>query len=642
MIRLQAFLAAVSLFTASLHAEVTLYRDGVLRTTLVVPANEVSVAQKPLSELDKDSINVCLAAAEIAHYLERITGSKPQIISDTTAAPKDHALICIGPVRQSAELLQSHPLQPEEYLIRTRGDVIHIAGGDIAENGASTKGSLFAAYEFIESALGVRWFFPGEHGEVVPQRQTLVIGDLDLRGQPAIQKRKIRNQALTREDAFAPVLEKWGVSMEAWKSSHAGDAAWFRRMRLGQRIEIEGGHSFEGYWSKLGAEHPDWFALQPDGTRTQKPPRERLCKSNPALWDYIAQQRIAEFQANPAMLTASIAPNDGGGNKFCMCEQCRALDPPEAPKRIDDSSLIDPDTKLPFSEYPALTDRVFTFFNEIAKRVHAEVPGRSLVAYAYHNYRTPPVRLEALESNLIVGYVGLDLEAIEAWSKIAPKLYIRPNDLGPAIDLGMPRNHAAHLAEAVKFCVEHHAIGFDFDNCHGNWSGHGLDYYILTKALWNPDLDVRAAIADYCSAAYGPGAEAMLRYHELLEKISDQVRADKELDVKSPTVVRLRLHYSDEALTALETELSAARQAVPVSEIAIQARIGMAADSVRYARAVTALLAIAKDKTSPDYAGRLGTVESLLKEKLLTPELASLHSHRYLRMALAYAEREVE
>ena len=194
----------------------------------------------------------------------------------------------------------------------------------------------------------------------------------------------------------------------------------------------------------------------------------------------------------------------------------------------------------------------------------------------------------------------------------------------------------------MKFCVEHHAIGFDFDNCHGNWSGHGLDYYVLCKALWNPDLDARAVIADYCRAAYGPGAAAVLRYHERLEKISDQVRADKHLAAKSPKAARLLRYYSEEALSAIETEIATAKQAVPPDDAAIHARIGMAADSVQYARAVTALLAVGGDKKSPAYAERLAAVESLLKSKVLTPSLASLHSHRYLRMALSYLEREVE
>jgi len=630
--------------TAGLHADITLCREGVMSATIVVPAQELRRAREQEGDLSSSGANVSLAAAAVAHYLERITGAMPQIITDATEAPKDHALICIGPVAQSAALMKEPPLEPEEYLLRTAGKVIHIVGGDVAENGDPVKGTLFGAYEFIERVLGVRWLFPGAHGEVVPQRKTLVVGELNERFQPPIQKRKVRNQALTREDTFAPVLAKWGVTVEAWKAAHdpAIEGMWFRRMRLGERIQIEGGHAYAGHWEKLGAEHPEWFALQPDGTRTQKTPRERLCKSNPALWDYVAQQRIAEFKANPALRTASLAPNDGGANKFCMCEKCRALDPPEAPKLVNDRSLIDPATKLPFPEYPALSDRVFTFFNEIAKRVRAEVPDRRLVCYAYSVYRTPPVRLKALEPNLIVGYVGLDLEAIDAWSKIAPQLYIRPNDLGPVIDLGLPRNHAVHFAKAVKFCVEHHAIGFDFDNCHGNWSGHGLDYYVLCKALWNPDLDVRATIADYCRAAYGPAAEAMLRYHERLEKISDQVRADKQLAAKSPKATRLLRYYSEEALMALETEIAAAKQGVPPDDAATHARIGMAADGVQYARAVTALLAVGGDKKSPAYAERLAAVESLLKSKVLTPSLASLHSHRYLRMALSYLEREVE
>jgi hypothetical protein len=324
-----------------------------------------------------------------------------------------------------------------------------------------------------------------------------------------------------------------------------------------------------------------------------------------------------------------------------MCEACRALDPAEAPKILRDSQLIDPATKQPFAEYPALSDRVFTFFNEIAARVGKEMPDRDLVAYAYSVYRSVPVKVKQLQPNLIVGYVGLDLAEIEAWSKIAPKLFIRPNDLGPAVDLGMPRNYAAWFAQAVKFGVEHKAIGFDFDNGHGNWSAHGLDYYVLSKALWNPDLDVRATIADYCRAAYGAAAGAMHQYHDALEKISDAVRNDEELGVRSPKAVRLRRYYSDEALTNLETHLHAA-QALQADDPGVKARIQMAADAVKYARLVTSLLAVARNKKSPILAERLAAVEAHLATKVLTPELAPLHSHRYLRMALSYAEREVE
>jgi hypothetical protein len=263
------------------------------------------------------------------------------------------------------------------------------------------------------------------------------------------------------------------------------------------------------------------------------------------------------------------------------------------------------------------------------------------VAYAYSVYRSVPVKVTRLQPNLIVGYVGLKQDEIAAWSKIAPKLFIRPNDLGPAIDLGMPRNHAAWFAQAVKFSVEHHAIGFDFDNGHGNWSAHGLDYYVLCKALWNPDLDVAATIADYCRAAYGPAAGVMQHYHATLAKISDQVRADPELTPRSPHAARLPRYYNESALQALEAILKAAHL-VPGDNTGVKARIQMAAESVKYARLVTALLKVAHDKKSPAFTECLATVEAFLKTKVLTPELAPLHSHRYLRMALSYAGREVE
>ncbi len=632
-------LIAVAFSITNAFAEITLVRDGKAQTVIIVPEGLYKHVQRPGEQLTGDSAVVPLAAVELADYLQKVSGVRPVIATETQKGVEVASRIYIGHCKANADLV----VQPEEFVIRTKDKDLHIRGGDVAPGGLICQGTLYGVYDFIERELGVRWLFPGEHGEAVPKRSTITIPDLDRREQSRIEKRKVRNQAVTREDTFAPVLKQWGIPVEAWKAAQGTEAtgAWFRRMRLGARIEIEGGHAYAGWWEKYGKDHPEWFALQPDGTRTQKPERERLCKSNPALWDEIARVRIAEFQADPRKRMASLAPNDGGANKWCMCAACRALDPADAPKLLNDRSLIDPATKRPFAEYPALTDRVFTFFNEIAKRVRREMPDRYLVAYAYSVYRTPPVKLGPLEPNLIIGYVGLDPADIKAWSRIAPRLYIRPNDLGPAIDLGMPRNNAAQLASAVKFAVEHKAIGFDFDNCHGNWSAHGLDYYVLCKALWNPSFDVRATIADYCRSAYGSAAEVMMKYHETLAQISDQVRADAQLAPKSPYATRLRRYYSEEALQVLDAIVKSA-QAVQGDDAGVKARIQMAAESVKYACLVTSLLEVAHEKKSPLFTKRLASVEAFLKPKILTPELAPLHSHRYLRMALAYAEREVE
>lgn len=616
---------------------ITLVADGKAKAVIIVPDGLSKHRQKTVEQL-KETV-VPLAAVELADYLEKISGARPLVATETEMGIPEGPRIFIGHCTANADLAP----KPEELVVLTRGGNLHLCGGDLAPGDLSCKGTLFAVYDLLEHDLGVRWLFPGEHGEVVPKQSTITLPALNRREQSPILKRKVRDVAVSRESTFAPVLAKWGVPMDAWKKARGNEvnAPWHRRMRLGSRLEINGGHAYHGWWEKYGKEHPEWFALQPDGTHTQKPPRERLNEANPELWDEIARVKIDEFKADPTLLTASICENDGGANKWCMSPECRALDPAEAPKIFNDSQLIDPATGKPFPEYPSLSDRVFTLYNEIATRVGREMPGRDLVAYAYSVYRSVPVRVKQLQPNLIVGYVGMNTAEIEAWSKIAPKLFIRPNALGPAVELGMPRNQAAELARVVKFSVEHKAIGFDFDNGHGNWSAHGLDYYVLCKALWNPQLDVRATIADYCRSAYGPAAEVMLQYHDALEKISDQVRADPALGARSPHAAKLRRYYTDEALTHLEALLQNAK-AIQGDDAGIQARIAMCADAVKYARLLTALLEVAHDKKSPLYTPRLDAVEAHLKSKVLTLELAPLHSHRYLRMALSYAEREVE
>ena len=623
-------------------SEVVVINDGEPGVIIVVPDQFAKASQLPASRLTHESVSVALAAVELADYLGKAGGKRPSLFAESAPEAQQGNRIFVGPCQASIPLV-TDPLLPEELLVLTHGSDLHLVGGDLAPGERPCHGTLYAVYDFLEREVGVRWLFPGEHGEVVPQHRRLLLSDLNRRYQPPVAKRKVRNVAVSREETFRPLLEKWGIPLADWKTAHgpATTGPWFVRQRLGARIELDGGHAYDGWYETHGKTHPEWFALQPDSTRDQKLPRERLCKSNPALWDEIARVLVAEFKANPKKLTASLAPNDGGANKFCLCDACRSLDPPEAPKLSNDSQLVDPATGRPFPEYPSLSDRVFTFFNEVAKRVRTEMPDRDLVCYAYSVYRSVPVRVKSLEPNLIVGYVGLKRDEIEAWARIAPRLYIRPNDLGPAIDLGLPRNHAAWFAESVRHCVDHRAVGFDFDNCHGNWSAHGLDYYVLCKALWDPDIDVEATIDDYCRAAYGPAAAVMREYHDLLAKVSEAVRSDPQLVARSPHASKLRLHYNTDVLATLERLLAKAK-AIQGDDPGIGARIAMADGAVEHARLVTSLLEVAHEKETPVFAERLDAVEANLRGKLLTPELASLHSHRYLRMALSHAEREVE
>jgi hypothetical protein len=627
-------------------ATVRLVDAGRPLAAIVVPDAAAEVARRGVTRWNTPTAATALAALELADYVAKATGARLPIVGESGPPVDLPARIHLGAVRANIARFAPRPPAPEEFILQTAPDALHVCGGDTAPGDLACLGTLYGVYALLEEQLGVRWLFPGEAGEVVPRRATLDLPALDRREQPRVAKRRIRNVAVSREETYAPVLREWGVTVEDWKRAHGPEAtgAWFRRQRLGQRIEIAGGHSYAGWWEQYGTSHPEIFSQQPDGTRRQTPPREQFCVSNPVLWDLVAQRRIEEFAADPTQRTLSISPNDGGRNTFCLCDRCRAWDPPHAPKVANHAMLVDPVTRRPYPEYPSLSDRYFRYFNEVARRVRAALPDRYLVCYAYSAYRTPPVAIDRLEPNLIVGYVGLATEDIAAWSRLAAQLYIRPNDLGPAIDLGLPRNLAPWLAHAVKFAVDRRALAFDFDNCHGNWGGHGLDYYVLARALWNPDLDVAATVADYCRAAYGPAADPMRRYFARLVPIGDGLRGDKALTARGSQPWRILDHYTPAALDELGRLLDSARAACGPADTAARTRVELAADALHHARLVTALLATVRrgDKTSPAYRQQLDQVVQHLQQKLLTPAVASLHTHRYLRIALSYATREEE
>jgi hypothetical protein len=136
----------------------------------------------------------------------------------------------------------------------------------------------------------------------------------------------------------------------------------------------------------------------------------------------------------------------------------------------------------------------------------------------------------------------------------------------------------------------------------------------------------------------------MRRYFDRLERISEGVRAEKALTSRSTQAWRVLDHYTPPAMDELAALLDSARAALGPTEAAAQSRVALAADALHHARLVTALLATVRrgDKSSPAFRQQLERVVQHLRQQLLTPAVASLHTHRYLRIALAYAAREEE
>jgi hypothetical protein len=619
---------------AAENSPVTLAENGQARAIIVVPSGRQS-----------------RAATELRDYLEKATGTQLRVMDERQlgAVKEPFSRVFVGDCQATRRVIDFKSLRPEGFVIKSEGNDIYISGGDFTDGGPDVDGTYYGVCEFLERYVGVRWLMPGPLGEIVPKTRTLRIDVTEIRQEPVLWQRKMREVRTTgHRSQMLEQLEKWNVPIEAWEAKFGKDVTgpWCARQRLGARVNLQFGHSYDGWWDKYHDKHPEIFALQPNGTRINTPTRERLCKSNPVLWELVAKDRIEELRANPKLVGISIAPNDGGGgNRFCCCERCRSWDSPEtqAIYRKDPEANQGPGGEGPF---PPLSDRFFRYFNEVAKRVKTEMPDRYLGTYAYSLYKSPPVSIEKLEDNLVIGYVGpnnmvsdRDRETarreITEWSKKAKQLMVRPNLLGNPV--GLPVIYVHKLGEDIRFAVDSGVRMTDFASAFGNWGTQGLNYYVLVKLLWNPYQEVDPLIDDYCRAAYGQGAQAIKEYYRRAEEVTNRIAV---ASVASPTDNTTTDFYSDAVLTQLQEPLSAAIEIIGKGDPAALERVRMLERGLEYTRATRRLMRAAADvrqkkATRQQFVQVEAEVIPIYKSLVMDWAVASEQNYRKIRMGLS-------
>lgn len=521
-----------------LHAA-DLFRDGSPRC-LVVTADAPSPAAKSGAKLLAAQLSRVFASPVAMTTESRLADVSVSggTLSATHEKVKPEVFLLVGESPLAARLgVTAEGLERGGMRLRTRGNALVMLGAD-EKTPADPDGSRHAVIAFLEEVVGMRYLWPGELGLVTPHPETLALPVLNRDFTPKIAQRKMRwSSRNERMDlglaylGFTP--EDYDVRFAKATGKTDGLPDWMEWQRLGGSLGLLGGHSYGHTWEKYGREHPEWFALQPNGSRDMSqltPERARLCKSNLELIEALARDKIAELKASGAR-SISLSPNDGGRATFCVCEECRKLDPPDA-RRI---SLTD-FTATPPKDYEAaaLTDRMVWFWNRLAARIERELPDVWFVAYAYSAYKAPPMR-EKLHPRLAVFFVGVSYESDEsrtqaladwdAWSAMSGKLVWRPNLLLYGRREGAPSVFIHKLAEDLRHFADHGLLGTDFDSIMHHWATEGLNAYALARLLWDPTQTADAILDDYCRSGFGPAADPVKRWFLRIEAITNEVAA---------------------------------------------------------------------------------------------------------------------
>lgn len=575
-------------------SEVILVRDGVSLAPLILPASPTPQNR--------------LAADELAHYLEQISGALPEIV-EGAPEPLPATAIWIGyqpALDNVVPQLDFTFTQPEEILLAAANGHLVLAGRDrwdadamtVESTGTNSErvtdrqweyGTANAVYAFLRDYLEVLWLWPGELGEEVPRQETIAFAPFEYRYHPQFRQRS----TIFRLSAHGDLR---GQSQ-----------GWARRQGLQlDSLQTPGGHAFTDWWQRFHESHSAYFALQPDGTRSgwPSPHRVKLCQSNPGVWEQWLADVKEQLRQNPHQTIFNAAPNDSAYNGICVCDNCTAWDHPDGatyPYRWESVQR----------DGVSMTDRYITFTNQLAHKLKERFPGRDyrVLQMAYHNSTEPPLRAVP-DDSIILSYIGnfpLNDEAdrerqkalLAGWQGLAPAFVYRPNQWVYAGSLGIPQVAPDKLIEDMAFLADHRCIGVFVDTTWEHWATTGPHYYLMGRLGWNPRLAGYQLLDEYYERGFGQAADDIRAYWELMaEEFGDLKYRDR-----LSAVVRDRFPQSRQA--AAKTLLDQASAAVADQPTRYRQRVEFIRVGLDYTCLLFELVALMDQAgDSPDAATR--------------------------------------
>jgi hypothetical protein len=402
---------------------------------------------------------------------------------------------------------------PGLYKHRTK---VTLDGETLELWGLDERGSFNAVSAFLQR-LGARWYLPGELGEVLPSLKTIELPKLDETVKPDFALRQFNFRFATCGPDSALWVMRLGI-------------------RNDERLQIAHGMANMTNREEVFAQHPEWFAIY-GGKPDFKPGDSKcqLCYSNDELFRETvryARALLDTFQLE----SVSIMPPDGY-TSICQCEKCKGKDSPE---RI---------------ERGLLSDYVWDFVNRVAKEVGKTHPNAKVLNCAYGVYTLPPLKIDQLQPNVLVGIVGgrrpmnkadnkTEGEAAPdmlraAWAKKTANPIINFENY-PFTDRGwyLPAFVAQSMGDTVistKGMSQGEDIWLtvrqDFDKVATGFN-HFLVYF-TARAYW-PGYEPAVALREYCRLFYGPAETEMLSFFTFCEanwKVMDEdkAKADESL-----------------------------------------------------------------------------------------------------------------
>ena len=533
------------------------------------------------------------AADELARFLGASLGSEVPVTNVFLAGCS--ALVVGDGEATRAAGIDVSGLPRDAGVIRVRGGRIYVAGRDDATKSVRDveashtagiwgnmyeRGSVFAAYEFLERFVGVRFYFPGRLGTVVPPHAALDVPPADI---------------VTAPDYTYRDYGAW--QMGAWfddEHRRDGRQIMHHRHRLHTSfIPCSHGLNEFFYLARFGKSHPEYFQMLPNGKRNVDPGYSQpgqLCHTS-KIWDEIyadaksfltgespAKRGIPAAKGWTSHKTGAfgwncntreiaglgkfvdIMPQDGF--QECHCPNCQA-----AYRKEKGNSYA--------------SDLIWGNVAKLCNRLKEDGLEGTVTMMGYVPYKDPPDFPLPDNLRVMVARTGpwsagvpsafaKEVAEIRAWSeKIGKKVWLWNYPCKFRGEFPDIPEHCPRLWGAYYKTLSPYIFGAYAQNTSTRWMYGHLDTYVYAKVCWNNATDVDAVIEEYYTLMYGPARNEMKAFFETLETKWRAVVASVAETPLGPVVVRpseYRLFkeiYAPDVIAGLEVALEAAARKVP-------------------------------------------------------------------------------
>jgi hypothetical protein len=548
--------------TSALARDFTLAQEGQPKATIVIAA----------AAGDK----VKLAANELQRYVERISGARLPIVSD--AEKPTGPLVLVGPSKLTENLKPPitsglSPARREEgYVISCRDGRLVLAGNDQGPY----HGTEYAVYDLLHR-LGVRWYMPGDYGEIVPKLTTV----------------SCREMAVSEKPDF--IVRNW------WLHALPELAEQEKRWKLRSRMNPDNLFTTPGDSSARNVlpekqyfkEHPDYFALNPDGTRNPYLPN----LANPKAVEIAAGIIGDYFRKNPEANSYGFAPDDGLPRDYS----------PDTLKLHQ--GFVDLLGRPGVAAEESTTEEWLTFVNQVTAKVRREFPEVYIATNGYANRNLPPEGVK-LDDHLIIMFAAIwsctlhayddphcwqkvrQAEMLRRWCELCPNVWVYGYNYQMLVSGLTPLPETRKLRRDLPLMKKWGVIGF-LDEARNVWAECGIaSRYLRARLEWDADADADAILQEFYAQWYGAAAQPMQAFYDALEEAIEQSPWHGHEDRVVPFI------YTPKLLATLGKHLAQAEKAADTEA----ARLHVRADRLIYDH-LREYMAMSDAEAAADFAG---------------------------------------